>query len=136
MSNEKQSPLELVWEHREKEQSKWAIVVLQRLLAFNILLVHGRYGEARGLDYGDRIPLRGPITLEGDSLLDHIILGAPDHYAPHFHLESGRVDFLHAVGITQSERDYAKEHGSDSLVKLLKAAKAYPVTDPERVAVV
>lgn len=117
-------------------QARWPILILQRLLAFNILLVHRRYGDAEPLDYGHRIPIRGPITLEGGSALTHIVLGEPDHYQRSFQLASGQVDFLHAAGISESERDYAKEHGSAELIALLKQHGAFPVTNPDRAAVV
>jgi hypothetical protein len=118
------------------EQSEWAIMVLQRLLAFNILLTHGRYGEADALDYGNRIPLGTSITFDGNSLLTQVILWHPISYAKSFQLDSGQVDFLHAVGITESERDYAKEYGSDQLIERLKDAGAFPITNPLRRAMV
>jgi hypothetical protein len=119
-----------------EQRFPWAIPVLQRLLAFNILLAHGRLGNSNPLDYGDRVPLRGPITFDDSSLLTHILLGAPDHYDASFRLASGKVDFLHAVGITESERNFAKESGSDALIELLKASNAFPVTRPERKALI
>ena len=117
------------------QQSKWAIVTLQRLLAFNILLVHGRYGEVQPLDYDNRVPLRGPIDFEA-SALAYVVLAAPEHYAASFKLLSGKVDFLHVVGITLSERDYAQAHDSERLIALLKSAMAFPVTDAAREPVV
>ncbi|MEL6551996.1 MAG: suppressor of fused domain protein [Cyanobacteria bacterium J06621_11] len=117
------------------EQSQWAIVVLQRLLAFNILLTVGRYGEAPALDYGHRIPLRQPIDGK-NSLLTDIVISKPAHYPDSFTLKSGQVDFLHAIGITASERDYAQKCGSDQLLEQLKHAGAAPITDASRTAVV
>ncbi len=117
-------------------QNEWPIVALQRLLAFNILLAHGRYKGSEPLNYGDRVPLRGSIVPGDGSQLVHIVFTKPSHYAPSFTLESGQVDFLHAVGVTQQERDYAKEHGSEELVELLSQHDAYPVTKPERGSVV
>lgn len=118
------------------EQSQWAILILQRLLAFNILLVHGRFGLTQPLDYGSRVPLRCSIDLDGGSALTHVVFGAPEHYSHSFKLLSGKVDFLHMVGITQSERDYAQAQDSAQLLDKLKAAKAFPVTKPARIAVV
>lgn len=116
-------------------QSQWAIVILQRLLAFNILLVHGRYGAVQPLDYGSRVPLRGPIDFE-NSLLTHVVLAKPEHYPAAFKLLSGQVDFLHVTGITLSERDYAQTHDAAQLLELLKTAVAFPVSDALRAAVV
>lgn len=114
------------------KQADWAIVILQRILAFNILLAHGRFGEKPALDYGDRVPLRAPITLEGDSLIQNLVVTKPTGYRDHFDLESGRVDFLHLVGATDREIDFAKEHGSSELCKRLLAAGYCPVTRPDR----
>jgi hypothetical protein len=111
----------------------WPIVVLQRLLAFNILLAHGRLGEADPPDYGHRIPLGGPIV--GSSTLTHILIARPDGYEAQFSLASGKVDLLHAVGITEEERNYAKANGSEALLGLLKSEGRLPVTDPARVSV-
>ena len=101
------------------EQGDWAIIVLQRMLAFNILLAHGRYDDKKALNYGDRIPMRAPITLQGDSLLRNILVTKPTHYVDHFELESGRVDFLHLVGISDREVEYAKAQCSEALRKQL-----------------
>jgi hypothetical protein len=74
---------ELVLEVSERED--WPIVVLQRLLAFNILLAHGRYGESEPLDYWQRVPLGGPIVR--DSALNHLLIAPPLHYEAQFVLE-------------------------------------------------
>ena len=112
------------------ESADWPIVVLQRVLAFNILLVHGRYGDSKPLDYWHRVPLGGPIT--GNSALCHLLIAPPDSYSPQFSLASGKVDLLHVVGITDKERDYAKARGPEELLKLLGGHGAFPVTDPHR----
>ena len=124
---------ELVFE--VTEQSQWAIVVLQRLLAFNILLTIGRYGEAPALDYGHRIPLRQPLDGKNSQLTD-IVISKPAHYPDSFKLKSGQVDFLHAVGITATERDYAQAHSSEKLLQQLKSASAAPVTDAARETII
>lgn len=108
----------------------WPIALLQRLLAFNILLAHGRYGDAEPLDYGHRVPLGGPMT-RGSALL-HVLIAPSDSYPPQFSLASGRVDLLHLVGISEKERDYAKAHGSEALLRILKEQGAFPLTDPDR----
>ena len=116
------------------ERADWPIVVLQRLLAFNILLAHARYGESKPLDCWQRVPLGGPIV--GDSALNHLLITLPQHYEAQFVLDSGKVDLLHVVGITERERDYAKEHGSEALLALLQNAGGFPVTNPLRSTVV
>jgi hypothetical protein len=119
---------ELVLETRES--ADWPIIVLQRLLAFNILLVHGRYGDSAPLDYWHSVPLGGSITC--DSVLTHLLIALPNNYPAQFSLASGKVDLLHMVGITEKERDYAKTHGSEALLELLKESGVFPVTDPDR----
>jgi hypothetical protein len=115
----------------------WPIVILQRLLAFNILLAHGRYGEnSAPLDYGDRVPLRGSISLDQPSTLEHVVIGKPMHFPPSFHLGSGQVDLLQVVGITEAERDFAKSSGSEKLIEKLTSVGYYPVTDPTRSTVI
>ena len=113
-------------------QANWPIIILKRLLAFNILLIHGRYGEPKQLGYGDRVPLRAPITLEGDSELRSAVFYKPEHYPSSFGLASGRVELIEAVGVTDSELAFAKEHGSDALLPLLKQQGAWPTTNPSR----
>ena len=64
------------------DSADWPIVVLQRLLAFNILLAHGRYGDSKPLDYWHRVLLGGSITR--DSLLRHLLIAPPDGYPAQF----------------------------------------------------
>jgi hypothetical protein len=117
-------------------QGQWAIDVLARLLAYNILLAHGRFGEVDPLDYGARIPLGGPINGASTSALRFVAIGRADHYAASFSLASGAVYLLQVVGISESERDYAKVNGTTALIGLLRGAGAFPITDPMRASVV
>jgi hypothetical protein len=113
-------------------EAEWPVVIVQRMLAYNILLCHGRYGNSSSLDYGHRIPLRAPITLSGESEVRNLVIGASKHYSSSFRLESGQVDLLHLVGATDREIGYAKQHGSPALVEKLALAGYFPVTDPAR----
>ena len=117
-------------------QRDWAIRALKQLLAYDILLAHGRFGEASALDYGDRVPLGGPINGDPTSTLRYVAVCQPTHYPGSFRVASGQVDLLHLVGITESERDHARQHGTSELVALLMAAGAYPVTEPSRRTIV
>jgi len=127
---------ELVIEVPEQPKDPWTIKLLRRLLAFNVLLAHGRFGEDKQpLDHGDRVPIGEVIREKGAVGLRHVVLAQPKHYPVTAQLDSGRFDFLHAVGITDSERDWAKAHGSDALVRLLEVHGGFPVTDPRRKAV-
>lgn len=115
-------------------QAEWAVEALARLLAYNILLVHGRFDKAEPLDYGARVPLGRPINGDPDSPLRFVAIGRADHYDATFTLASGNVDLLHVVGITESERDYAKIHGTARLIEMLRKAEAFPITKPLRPA--
>jgi hypothetical protein len=97
---------ELVIEVPSQPQDQWPIKLLRRLLAYNVLLAHGQFGEDK--------PLLYPATAQ---------------------LASGQFDFLHAVGITDSEKDWARAHSSEALLRLLEVHGGFPVTDPRRKAV-
>jgi hypothetical protein len=60
------------------------------------------------------------------------MLANPEGYPPTVTLPSGIVDLFHVVGITDAEADFARQHGGDALVELLRRADAYPITDPKR----
>ena len=127
--------VELVLEAPDK--AEWPIRVLKRLLAFHVLAAHGHFGEKPGLDYGMRLPLGGPITPGTESALHFALVAPPpDHYQATASLASGKFDFLHVVGISQAERDFAKTAGYEELVQRLNIARAFPVTDPGRESVI
>lgn len=115
-------------------QADWAVVVLQRLLAYHVLASHGRFGKSPVPDYGHRIPAGGPIDGQ-DSILRFLAICQPSHYPATAQLASGKFDFLHVVGITESERDFAKASSTAELVTILTAQGAAPVTDANRLAV-
>jgi hypothetical protein len=114
------------------QQADWAVDCLGKLLAYNILLAHGRFGEAGPLEYGARIPLGGPIDGNAASLLRFVVIAEPSTFPSSFRLPSGRVDLLEVVGITEAERDFAKAEGSAALINLLRAHARFPRTDPHR----
>lgn len=127
---------ELVIEVPVQPKDPWPVKLLRRLLAFNVLLAHGRFGEDKPLlDYGDRIPIGEVIREKGAIGLRNVVLAEPKHYPATAQLDSGRFDFLHAVGITDSEKDWAKARSSDALVRLLEVHGGFPVTDAGRKAV-
>ncbi|MFC0682539.1 suppressor of fused domain protein [Lysobacter korlensis] len=125
--------VELVLEAPSK--AEWPIRVLKRMLAFHVLAARGHFGDRPGLDYGARLPLGGPIAPGTDSALQFAMVAAPEHYPATSSLASGKFDFLHVVGISESERDFAKDAGHEELVRKLSAAAAFPVTDPQRASV-
>ena len=64
------------------EQADWPIRALQRLLAYQVLVCHGRYGEFSALDFGHRVPAGGTIDGGKDSVLRFFALAKASHY-PH-----------------------------------------------------
>ena len=127
---------ELVIEVPSQPQDQWPIKLLRRLLAYNVLLAHGRFGEDKPVfDYGDRIPIGDVIREKGAIGLRCVVLAEPKHYPATAQLASGQFDFLHAVGITDSEKDWARAHSSEALLRLLQVHGGFPVTDPRRKAV-
>jgi len=116
------------------EQAEWPVVVLQRLLAYQVLLCHDRYPGFDPLDYGHRVPIGGPITEGSD--LEIVLLAEPTHYPSTAQLDSGKFDFIHVVGITKDEREHAKNSSSEELLKALNQHGAFPVTDPKRKSII
>ncbi len=117
-------------------QSDWAVQALRQLLAYDILLAHGRFEGTGPLRFGARVPLGGPINGDDSSTIRYVAIGTAAHYEPIFRLDSGQVELLQVVGITASERDWAKQKGTKELLELLAEHGAFPVTDPHRKAVV
>jgi hypothetical protein len=115
-----------------KEQAEWPIWALNRLLAYHVLVCHGRYGDVSALDYGHRVPAGGAVDGGSDSALRFFALAKPSHYPAYGQLDSGKFDFLHAIGITEGERDFAKATSTAELVAALVLQGAFPVTQPGR----
>jgi hypothetical protein len=112
------------------EDFTWALFHVRRLLAFQILLGWGRYEGREPFTIGDRIPLRNPIDGERSELTWYLV--APTSgYPSDFQLPSGRAEFLHLVGITESEAAFARDNGHEALLEKLKP-EGYPVTVPGR----
>lgn len=109
-----------------RQDETWAIPLLQSLMAFNLLLDAGHYGDRPALGLGDRIPQ--PIAPN----LSSLILWAPTHCADAFELVSGHVDLVQVMGITAHELDYAQQHGSAALCSRLTEQGIYPVTEASR----
>jgi len=114
------------------EQAEWPIHVLRRLLAYHVLVCHERFGDIQPLDYGHRVPAGGPIDWSDNSKLTFLAIAKPAHYQASAQLESGRFDFLHVVGITEQERDYAKSTSTAALIEKMEVSGAFPVTLPKR----
>lgn len=112
------------------QQADWPIRLLQKVLAYHLLLCIGRL-EGTPLDYGSRLPT-GPVNGVPGCALTIVAVAKPQHYPPRQVLASGMFDFLHLVGISEHERDWARRASTQALMERLSAAGACPVTDPAR----
>lgn len=116
------------------QDGRWAVTLLQRVLAFQILLTWNFVDGKSPLSAGDRIPLRHPID-GAQSLLTWCLITPPHGYQAGFKLPSGRARLLHITGITEAEAQFARQNGDEELLRLITPA-GYPVTDPTRMSVV
>jgi hypothetical protein len=113
------------------QQSRWAVVFLQKMIAFQILLAAGRFPGKPLLQIWDRIPLRAPID-GSSSVLSWALIAPSPNFGGAQQLPSGRFEFMQFIGITEDEAEYARQRGSDHLLPLLQQRNAAPVTDPTR----
>lgn len=111
-------------------ESDWAINILRSLVAFNILVSVGHYGEKPLVDYGDRIPMK----IEPN--ISTLMVVKPIQYSEYFNLESGRVDILQITGITAQELEYAKANSSEALALKLFESEGTFAFKPERFSVI
>jgi Suppressor of fused protein (SUFU) len=96
-------------------QSRWALLLLRRMVAFQILLSCGGYPGKGPLQIWDRIPLRAPIDRSLSALNCVLLIPSPSFGEPQ-QLPSGRFQFMQFVGITDDEAEYARENGGDKLL--------------------
>ena len=113
------------------KQSRWALVFLQKMVAFQILLSVGRFPGKPLLQTWDRIPLRAPIDGSA-SVLNWVLIVPSPSFGGAQQLPSGRFEFMQFIGITEDEAEYARRQGGDQLLPLLQRRNAAPVTDPAR----
>lgn len=114
------------------EPGDWAIRTLQSMLAFDVLLASDRFPGRQQLALYDRIPLGGPINGKADCDVRNLVMVEREDGPQTFSLPSGEVFLVGFTGITDAERDFAKNQGSEALIDQLRAAGHHPVTDPNR----
>jgi hypothetical protein len=114
---------------------EWAIHLMHRVLAFELLLSHGRYPGREPLGIGDRIPLRGPIRPGTDSKLDWLLVCPPARLPGRHSLDSGYFVLFELVGATAREAAFAREKGLEALLERLEARRVRSLTDPARLDV-
>ena len=113
------------------ERAKWAVTMLHKMMAYELNLAMS--GKPL-LAVGGRIGGGGPFF--PDSTINTFLITSPEHYTSSFQVDSGRVDFLHFLGITPAELDFAKANTSQALLDRLKSQGAATVTDLKRPPVV
>lgn len=120
---------------RTTEPGQWAIRLVQNVVTFEILLAHDRFEGQGRLGLGDRIPLRGSIVPGNESALTHLLI-APPADGLKFELESGTVEFIQLVGVSEGEAAFGRENGLGALLRLLADHDAYVTTNPRRTSIV
>jgi hypothetical protein len=114
------------------EQGDWAIQTLQSVLAFDLLLGAGRFGDKPQLSFYDKISLGGPLNGHPDCEIRHVIMVQPEQMPDEFSLPTGTVQFMGFTGVTDAELSFANTHGSEPVISRLRAAGHHPITDPHR----
>lgn len=115
-----------------QENGDWAIRFLLRMLAFDLLLSSGQFGERPPLSLHDRIPLGGPVDGNAGTPVTHVILHAPESYPNSFQLPSSKVEILQFIGVTDEECDLARSEAFDALRAKLLSEGNFPATDLHR----
>jgi hypothetical protein len=115
-------------------QAPWALLLMRRMVAFQLLLAAGRFPGKGVLAIWDRVPVRGPIDGKNSQLTWFMLAPATD-FAGMQQLPSGQFQFIQFVGITENEAEYARTKGGDELFRMLLAQKAAPVTDSNRASI-
>jgi hypothetical protein len=117
------------------KNAEWALSVVAKILAYQLLLGTGRFGTPRVIEPYARIPLNGAID-GSESILTHLIVCPSSAAAEELELESGKFTLLQLVGATDAEIQFARAHGGEELLALFKANGVYPTIDPGRASIV
>ena len=116
---------------QSREQSRWALLLLRRMVAFQILLSCERFPGKGLLKAWDRIPLRAPIDASSSRLNWTLLTPAGEFPGPH-QLPTGRFEFIQFIGVTEDEAEYARRNGGAELLALFKRHGIDTVTQPAR----
>jgi Suppressor of fused protein (SUFU) len=92
-------------------------------------LYSAREGEA--LDHGHTVPASRPLW-PGCGMRTYLVMRAREGFLPALDLSDGlHVEFLQALPIFESEREYKVQHGPDALIRLWEENRV-PFWDPTR----
>lgn len=112
----------------------WAIGLLHHLASIQLLAISGRL-DLPVLERGDRLALHGPIDGEA-STLRNVLVTAPRWFPETLEQRSGVAEWLFCVGISDTEKAFAREHDNESLLNGLRGAGHASITDPDRASLV
>jgi hypothetical protein len=140
MSNERQIEPDDCLEHMSTRAEILMYVPEPQHWMFDVLKVLAEmpFDDNTYLHWWHTVPNGMPMTANPSVLTSFFFL-PPYFEVPDFskfELDGDRVDFLWLVPITEAEREYAIEHGSQELEKRLEEAELSHVVDESRKSVV
>ena len=117
------------------QQSPWALALVRRFAAYQMLLAAGRFGDQEPLDAWDRMSVGGPIDGQ-QSALSAIIMVPSEHYPEEYALVSGKFAFLQIIGLSAAELAHGRAHDFGDLLQTLGDQGAAPLVDAARRSIV
>lgn len=118
-----------------QQQSPWALAMVRRFAAYQMLLAAGHFGDQEPLDAWDRMSVGGPIDGE-HSALSAIIMVPSEHFPEEYQLVSGKFAFLQMIGLTAAELAHGRAHDFEDLLQALGEQGAAPLVDAARDSIV
>jgi hypothetical protein len=140
MSNERQLDPEDCAEHMSTRAEILMYVPEPQGWMFNVLkgLAEMPFGDNTYLHWWHTVPNGMPMTAKPSLLTSYLFL--PPYFErkgfTELKLDGDRVDFLWMIPITEAEREYAVEHGSQELEKIFEREELSPVLDESRISLV
>ncbi|MGE8209468.1 MAG: suppressor of fused domain protein [Stenotrophomonas rhizophila] len=113
------------------ERAPWALTLVQRFCAYQLLLAAGRMGNHAPLDLWNRMRIGAPID-NADSQLQALVFVAAEHLGDIQSLVSGQFRFLQMLPLTLDEHAFGQQHDFETVVEQLQAHHAAPVVDARR----
>ena len=109
----------------------WAVDVLLRLAAMQLLIGAGRLPGARLLGHGDRVRVGADTFGNGSSMTSLLATKVVD-----LQLASGTFQMIRLFAITGAERELGSQRGAEALIAVLRERTSYPVNNIARQSVV
>jgi hypothetical protein len=140
MSNERQAEPEDCAEHMSPRAEILMYAREPQGWMFNVLkgLAEMPFEDSTYLHWWHTVPNGMPMTATPSLLTSYFFL--PPYFEPeefsNLELDGDRVDFLWMIPITEAEREFAMEHGSQALEKKFEEVDLSPVVDESRKSVV